>query len=161
VIVIPYVDFRALFTSSAVVANDGHLTFEGFDETFRPFTNWEFAAVTGVTMDLAGSNDAAAFVDEWHWWLSDPGAANGNPRWEIVRADPGGGATRSGRVTLRLTAHGVTLLPSQEADVMSALLRDVHLYAWRISASDVYWADLHRCAFAPASFPPTVSVTIT
>ena len=158
-----YSSFRAAFAASPVtIANDGMETFHGFDHVVRPFTSWELAAVAGVTIDFTGGvNDTIAGLDEFHGYLSDPGAANGTPRWEIVRADPGGGLTRSGRVTFRLTAHGVTHFADQNPDLMSALLRNVHLYMRNIAAETVYWADLHRCAFAPHSFTPSFAVITT
>lgn len=156
-----YISFRTAFSVTGVVTTDGMPRFDGFDHTFRPFTNWEFAAVAGITIDMDSTNDTPAWVDRWHWYLSDPGAANGNPRWQIVRADPSALVTRSARVTLSLTAHGVSLFPSQEPGVVSGILRDVHLYAFNIADQEVYWADLHRCAFAPESFTPDTVVTIT
>lgn len=158
-----YVDFRAGFATSVNVASDGHPEWAPNSlETFRPFISYDtWNPVTGIGIDLFATNDAAAYVDENHWYLSDPGAANGAPLWEIVRNDPSAFVSRSGRVTFRLTALGQSLYVVGDSDIMSALLHQVHLYAFNIAGENAYWSDLHRCAFAAASFTPSLAVTIT
>jgi hypothetical protein len=163
VILTNFVDFRAGFATSVNVDNDGHPEFAPSSLlTIRPFISYDtWNPVAGITIDLFDTNDAAAYVDENHWYLSDPAAATGAPRWEIVRADPSALVSRSGRVTLRLTAAGQALYVVGDSDIMAALLHQVHLYAFNLSTENAYWADLHRCAFAAASFPPAHAVTIT
>jgi hypothetical protein len=170
-----YVDFRFNFGVPATTDADGHPIFWAKQDpaklfTFRPFNAWDYdpvwspggLVITGHEIDLTinagnptGKNDVSPFVDEWHWYLSCPGAAtSGGPRWEIVRNDPGGGQTRSGRVTLQLTALGEALHSSHVSDLVSAMLTDVHIYAIHI-ANEVVWIDAHQCAFAPDSRPVT------
>jgi hypothetical protein len=142
-----YATFRALFANTATRANDGMLEWDG----------WTIAMSTGITaytvtfpisIDLAGSDDAAAFVDEWHWYLSVSNEGSGYERIQLVRYDPSDIVSRSGRVQIRLTAAGTAELQTHDTTWMDRFFRDSYLYAKKISDGEVYYADLHRLMFA-------------
>ncbi|NUP13745.1 MAG: hypothetical protein HOW73_47520 [Polyangiaceae bacterium] len=151
-----YVWFRTVFATSSDRGTDGFLVFPGHDETFKPATSPDLSFPLAI--DLKGSNDGSPYVDEYHWYLSDPSFPSGAPRLQLQRHDPSALASRSSRVRLALTAEGTAILDPQNSDNVDRLLRDVHLYAKRLSDNTIYWSDLHRCVFAPDAFVATATL---
>lgn len=153
-----YVTFRTVFAAPLTArAPDGMLRWPAPGtvtlHTRRAPTS-PFASFP-VIVDLAGANDAVAYVDEWHWWLSQPSTATGNPYWSISYYTDGTG-TRSGRVRLGLTAAGSAIASVPSSENMDRLMRNVHIYAKRLSDNAIVWIDVHRSAFAGDSFPSTI-----
>lgn len=175
-----YGDFRHNFGNPASLDVDGMRLFWAKSNlgklyTARPFNSWDYDAslspngikLTGAgnTIDLsisvsdpAGVDDAVLWTDEWHWYLSDPGSATGNPKWSLARSD--GATSRSARASLTCTSAGFALYQSMldfsgPSHAVSTIVRDVHLYALNIANEIVVWIDVHRCCFAPNSFTPS------
>ena len=145
-----FIDFRTAFQVTAGTDVDGLPTWGPADDVlvaFRAFSGYAFTFP--ITVSTTSSDDAVAWVDEWDWYLSEPAMATNAPRFTLVRNDPSISVTRSGRVTLGLTAAGQAIVSTLSASSMDRLLRDVHLYAFDRTGLAVYWSPLHTCAFAP------------
>ena len=150
-----YADFRNLFMAGEPDAPDGFPTWEAskFVGTLAIFSNWQ--VTFPVTISIAVVDDAVAYTDEYHWYLSQPTEMT-VPRMELQRYDNLPTGTRSGRVRLALTAAGTALLasgdigPAHSAEAMGAFFRDCYVYAYKIADDKYYIADLYRLAFSPA-----------
>lgn len=150
-----YASFRNVFMAGEPVALDGLPTWEPskFDGTLIFYEGWTISFP--LNLQMTGSDDAVTGVDEYHWYLSQPTALT-TPRLSISRNDPLG-STRSGRVSLGLTAAGAALLASDElgppysAAAMDSFLRGCYVYSYTIATNKYYVGDLWRLAFAPRS----------
>jgi hypothetical protein len=109
-----------------------------------PFTSYNFSFP--VTVDQAGADDAVAWVDEWHWYLHE---SRSTPFFQLARNDtlP---TTRSGRVTLSLTAAGAAAHVTHDAATMDRMLRGAYLFAIT-TGGEIFTCDLHGAAFASAA----------
>lgn len=139
-----YVTFRTYF-GTATIAPDGMAEFDyaNVNGAISPFTSWNFSFP--VSIDLAGADDAVVGVDEWHWYLQE--ARETQPLFQLSRDDRGG-TTRSGRVSLELTAYGTTAHTIHDWGKLNVMLRGAYLFALEISSGAIYVCDLHGAAFA-------------
>lgn len=140
-----YRDFRFLFSVAGTDGTDGYPVWDlGVPEVVQPWTS-PFVNFP-VDIDLAGADDAGP--DEWHWYLSLPNLGSSDAYLTIARRDIAP-TTRSGRVRLSLGPSHVGVMNATKANLF---FRNAYLYARKLSDDTVYMADLHRCAFSPASF---------
>jgi len=142
-----YVDFRTVW-GTGVDAPDGMKVFDSANVvgSINPFTSWAFTLPATITVPFS-TTDAVPFVDEYDWYLTE---TRSTPALYIVRNDPGGGVTWSGRVSLGLTAVGSSIVAVQDAGKIDILFRGAYLYA-RDTSGNIYVCDLHRSAFASES----------
>lgn len=138
-----YATFRWYF-GTATIAPDGMKTFDVANVVgaIEPFTSWNFSFP--VSIDLAGADDAVAGVDEWHWYLQE--ARETEPLFQLARDDRGG-TTRSGRVSLELTAYGTTAHTIHDWGKLNVMLRGAYLFAID-TGGNIFTCDLHGAAFA-------------
>lgn len=148
-----YTGFRNLFAKVAAATDiDGYLEWPVADAT-QVVTSaiTTYATAFPISIDLAGSNDSVAWTDEWHWYLGQPTEGTGSERFELQRHDPSATVTRSGRVYLATTASGAAELSVHSASILDRMVRDVWVYAKKISTEAIYVLDVHRAMFANAS----------
>jgi hypothetical protein len=142
-----YSTFRELFGQGHAEARDGMPAWPGanniMDTGITAFTN-----TFPFTIDLAGADDAVAYVDEWHWYLCVPNEGSGNERIQLVRYDTSAYVSRSGRVKIKLTTAGTAELVAHDSTWMDRFFRDVYLYALNVDNEEIYFADMHRQMFA-------------
>jgi len=139
-----YATFRWYF-GTATIAPDGMKTFNSANviDNIQPFTSWNFSFP--VSIDLAGADDAVTGTDEWHWYLQE--ARETQPLFQLSRDDRGG-TTRSGRVSLELTAYGTTAHTIHDWGKLNVMLRGAYLFAFQVAGSRIFTCDLHGAAFA-------------
>lgn len=152
-IAVSYASFRNLFAKPAATsAIDGFLTWPAADATQVVSTAiTTYATSFPITIDLAGADDSVAWTDEWHWYLGQNTEGTGNERFELQRYDTSATVSRSGRTRLALTASGSAELSVHSSTILDRMVRDMWIYAKKISTEAIYVLDVHRAMFANKS----------
>lgn len=161
-----YADFRNIFSLHGGTyvdppALDGHRAWP-LDKVvsvtspgtglIQPISSWIFT--WPLTIQQTNAPDGTLFVDEWNWFVSEPGLSAGEPRFYLTRLDNLPASTRSGRCQLNRTVAGEAAMagpdgaPLHSAEKIDKIFRNVYIYTQRISGGEIYIADMHRCAFA-------------
>lgn len=163
-IITNYADFRNIFGAGEPAADDGlprwpvdkmlSLIAPGFG-IIKPWSTWQITFPKRIT--ASAGLDAVLGVDEWHWYLSQP-TENTTPRLQLTRDDNLPVSTHSGTTLISLTAAGLAAIagadgsPVYSAATIDKLFKGCFVYVFNIGDEEISAVDLHRCAFANASF---------
>lgn len=139
-----YADWRNLVRASSSLDVDGHFEWPAATVyTFTPFTSWQFANNSSLTIDTGNS--------PVHWYLSLPNEGSGNERWYLYSAT----SPTPDTVSLLRTTYGNTeqtaLLAAGYSlqQIRQRQLRNVCVYAYDVTDDLFYGCDLFRASFAP------------